>query len=95
MSETPIGTRVIAIRDGSSDGSNGTLNIYGYGKYVGNEVPPADAPGLNLGLPNPKIELEGGGVVWGMQCWWGPAEQTEKQYEGWEFVPVPLPSEEP
>ena len=62
--------RVVAIRDADEK----EINIYGYGECVGNEPCP-----VLSGIPNPKIVLDDGSVVWGCECWWGPAEKFEKE----------------
>lgn len=60
------GERVFAVE--SSDATS--VRLYGFGKYVGDETPPGfeEIPWYK----NPKILLDDGSVVWGMQCWWGP-----------------------
>ena len=85
-----VGDRVVAIRD--SNPETRILNIYGVGVYGGDEEPPAGLEGLFFGgMPNPKIELDGGGVVWGAQCWWGAESQLEDYREhGYKVVTVPL-----
>lgn len=40
---------------------------------------------------NPKIELEGGGEVWGYQCWWGAADRFEEMVKGRRVVQVEVP----
>ena len=83
-----IGDRVGAIQSSK----NGVCRFYGYGVYEGDEMPPLDTPGffglgdeleyeeLRLsGFTNPKIKLDDGGVVWGMQCWWGSEESMKKE----------------
>ena len=47
--------------------------LLGYGTFLGHEVPPK---GMlhDHGIPNPKIQLDNGKVVWGYQVWWGPAK---------------------
>lgn len=62
--------RVIAVRDANKE----EINIFGYGEYVG-EMP---CPEL-CDIPNPKIVLDNGEVVWGYECWWGDAERFEKE----------------
>lgn len=67
------GTRVFA----AHSMVEGCARLFGFGTYVGDEVPP---PGIRLmGVdlhdcrrPNPKIVLDDGRVVWGCECWWGP-----------------------
>jgi hypothetical protein len=67
------GDRVFAIRNATQE----EVFAFGYGVYEGDEVPPVGtigALGIDLGevkMPNPKITLDNGTVVWGCQCWWG------------------------
>lgn len=41
---------------------------------------------------NPRIDLDAGGVVWGFQCWWGPADKFENWTDGRDCVLVPSPN---
>jgi len=75
-----VGDRVGAVL--SSDDKQ--VNILGFGKYVGDEIPDADAGGLGplcreAGCPNPKIVLDNGDVVWGCECWWGGEEEVRSR----------------
>lgn len=72
---TEPGTRVVAIRDSKTDG---TMHIYGFGTYVGMEVPPDE---IGFGFPNPRIDLDSGETVWGCQCWWRPCEDEDELRE--------------
>lgn len=78
---TPEGSRVGAIR---SEDPDGTVNFFGYGVYVGR----APCPHLPGGVPNPKIELDDGGVVWGCESWWGPEAQIKERIGGRKVVIV-------
>ncbi len=42
---------------------------------------------------NPRIDLDGGGSVWGYQCWWGPGgqEELDRWVAGRRVVLVPPP----
>jgi len=56
---------------------DGIVEFIGYGVYVGDEVPKGDIGGIGKILqeskiPNPKIVLDSGKVVYGCECWWGP-----------------------
>ena len=62
--------RVLAVRDTNKM----EINIYGYGEYIGDEPCP-----ILGGIPNPKIVLDNGDVVWGCECWWGAAEKAEEK----------------
>lgn len=88
-----IGARVGTICDADKD----TVNFFGYGTYVGDEVPPKGVCffGIDLnsiGHKNPKIVLDNGDVVWGCQCWWGPEEQIKKAIGDKKVNIVPVPS---
>lgn len=77
-----IGARVGAIL--SADDKN--VYLLGYGVYEADEIPSADAVGMGKMLreakiPNPKIKLDNGKVVWGCECWWGPEEMIKTQVE--------------
>lgn len=79
---TKKGDRVIAVRSADDN----VVNIFGYGTYEGEDVPPPGITGvfgLDLsisGIENPKIVLDNGDVVWGCECWWGDAERWEKEF---------------
>lgn len=80
-----VGERVGAV----SNTIDGTVYLYGYGVYVGSEVPP-DGPLHKRGTADPKIILDDGGVVWGYQCWiW--REETIKAWIGDRTVSIVAP----
>lgn len=62
-------------------------NVYliGYGTYEGEEIPPKEIRGFNFGIPNPKIKLDSGKVVWGCECWWGDEEEFKENFEKPEY----------
>jgi hypothetical protein len=43
---------------------------------------------------NPRLDLDGGRVVWGCECWWMSTERFESFLEGRPVVEVPLPRQE-
>jgi len=71
-----VGDKVIAM----SHAENGVIYIFGVGIYAGQFVPPPDIGGLNLGLPNPRIDLDDGKTVWGCECWWGSVASIEEKF---------------
>lgn len=84
---TKPGERVGAIL-GSKDG---VVEFIGFGVYAGNEIPPADInPLLNIGMPNPKIVLDDGKVVWGCECWWGAESEVMKVLEANKVINVDI-----
>lgn len=70
---TEVGSRIGAIQKADED----AVWFYGYGVYVGNEIPPSGFS-HDLGLKNPKLKLDSGNVVWGYMCWWGPEEKVKE-----------------
>jgi len=55
------------------------VEIFGYGVYDG------DLPGGPLGsLPNPRITLDDGEVVWGCEVWWGTEQKIKNHLSAYE-----------
>lgn len=78
------GDRIGAIQSAKDN----TVKFLGYGVYVGDEV-----PGDFLPVPNPKLQLDNGNIVWGYQCWWGSESAVKSQIEkykeaGWAIEEV-------
>ena len=80
---TKIGDVVLAIKSVEGD----TVYLYGVGKYVGEDHPPVGPFGikwtdefseLKSKYTNPKIILDNGKIVWGLQSWWGSPESMQK-----------------
>ena len=44
-------------------------------------------------VANPCIHLDSGDIVWGYQCWWGPADRVDRKFpeDTFERVLVPVP----
>ena len=86
---TTINSRVGAIQ--SADDKS--VNFYGYGKYVGDEIP-------NRGwlqeaqIPNPCIVLDGGSKVYGFECWWGAADKVKEMIGDREIIAIQAPTGE-
>jgi len=72
--KTPVGSRVGAISHSDHD----TVYMFGFGVYEGDFVPSDEAGGFNLGIPNPRIRLDSGKVVYGCECWWMPEYQVKQ-----------------
>lgn len=77
---TQIGSRIGAIL-GSDDKQ---VQFLGYGTYEGEEIPPPEVGGFNIGAPNPKLKLDNGSTVWGCECWWGSEAKIKAKLERWE-----------
>lgn len=84
MGRREKGQRVGAIL-GSKDG---VVRFFGYGVYVGDEVPPEEAGGFNFGQPNPRIDLDSGETVYGCECWWGAEESIKEKISAYEKVEI-------
>ena len=82
-----IGDRVGAIQ--KTDDS--TVFLYGYGTYLGIHVPPEN---IGFGIPNPKIALDDGQIVYGLQCWWGTEERVQKMIGDRKVVMVKVAENE-
>jgi len=85
--------RVIAVQDADDK----EVRIFGYGNYVGDEIPPKGTPGVfgidagELGIKNPKIVLDNGDVIWGCQCWWANPDKFKIGKRKIKTVPLPKP----
>lgn len=75
-----IGDRVGAILRADKD----TVHFFGYGVYVGDEIPHERAVGFlavagrEAGITNPKILLDDGKDVFGCECWWGSEQEVKE-----------------
>lgn len=86
MSNTTTPMRVGAVMSADKH----SVRLFGYGTYVGDEVPPPEVKmwGLPITRPNPKIVLDNGKVVWGCECWWGPEDEIKARFENRVIVEV-------
>lgn len=89
MTSRTIGTRVGALLKADET----KVWLIGYGTYQGDHVPPEDAGGFNLGIPNPKLVMDDGTVVWGCECWWGPEDKVRASIGEREVVNVDMAAE--
>lgn len=73
MPQFKIGDRIMAVRN--QDNAKKILYIFGSGTYEGEDIPPDEIPGGRdmriRGFTNPKLVMDDGTVIWGMECWWG------------------------
>ena len=91
-----VGSRIGAIQSANQE----EVRLYGYGVYVGDEVPPEGAVLLGhdlhvAGIRNPKLVLDNGDVIWRCQGWWGWEEQVQASIKGRRVVIVPVPGNPP
>jgi hypothetical protein len=75
MAKTEVGARVGALLSMTAV----SANVLGYGTYDGDHPPPGYE---GTEVKNPKITLDNGSVVWGMECWWGPEAAIRKKLDG-------------
>jgi hypothetical protein len=72
-----------------------TAEIFGYGEYVGDEVPVEavnDRATYNRshGIKNPKIVLDDGKVVYGCECQWDTEAHVRKMLAGYTVTTVDI-----
>ncbi len=83
---TQSSRRVLAI----NQAKDGIVHSYGEGTLIEGKVHPV------LGMPNPFIQLDRGGHVWGCECWWGPVDAVRDRFaeeKGWRWEEVSAPSQ--
>lgn len=78
------GERVGAVFATAKDG---VVEMLGYGVYEGDFVPVEGGGWMAAALkeaqvPNPRIRLDNGDVVYGCECWWGPEESVKERVAG-------------
>lgn len=66
------------------------VHLIGFGTYQGDHVPPDDIGGFNIGLPNPKLVMDDGTVVYGCECWWGSEAAVRAKIGDREIVQVDM-----
>lgn len=93
---TKIGERVGAIMSATAE----SVKMFGFGVYVGDEVPTADVGGFGhalheRGIPNPTIQLDSGVKVYGCECWWGPEDQIRGKIGNRKVIEVDIRSVRP
>lgn len=62
-----IGTRIGAIQSMTES----EVRLLGYGVYDGVAVHP------EFNIPNPRMTLDDGRHVWGLECWWGGEDEIK------------------
>lgn len=77
--------RAFAFRDADDK------TIYAYGDGDLSETVPTRGFLKDLGVENPTIKLDSGGVVYGFECWWCTEDKKEKLIAGRELVIVEPP----
>lgn len=90
-----VGDRIGAIL-GAGEGK--IVKFLGYGVYEGEEIPPKDVGGFNIGFSNPKLKLDNGEITWGCECWWGSEKGIKEKLEiyrsqGYEIKTVSIIAE--
>jgi len=89
----PVGHRIVAL----SHSDDKCVYIYGYGFFVGTEIPPpetyVDGHDMSqLKLPLGKFLLDNGTVVWSFQCAIGPIEGFQEELvKGRDVIEIAFP----
>lgn len=66
------GTRVLIEVDCRFDSPG--MSVAGMqGVYEGDFEYPED----ELSAPNPRIKLDNGDIIWGIECWWRPVDEGD------------------
>lgn len=67
-----------------------TIEFFGYGVYLGDEIPPSDITFLGMSIkdPTPKLQMDSGDIIWGCECWWGDVEHIDRELEGKKIIEV-------
>ena len=82
-----IGNRVGAIFSAHGD----TIEIFGFGLFKGDTVPPKVSLGFGpmlhtSNIDNPQILLDSGETVWGCECWWGSEDKIKQKIANYKNV---------
>jgi hypothetical protein len=84
---TEVNARVGAVQKADDT----EVYFYGWGKYIGDEVP--DRGFLSeMDIKNPCIALDNGKKVYGFECWWGEAEKVKEMIGERNIIEVEIPS---
>lgn len=54
--------------------------------YQGETPPPPDGGDFSIACDNPRIQLDSGGKIWGIECWWDIADKVEDLAKAQEEV---------
>ena len=86
-----IGERVGCILSASDK----TVELIGFGQYVGDYVPHEKVGGMGqdlieLGIEDPKVILDNGKDVFGCECWWGSEAKIKKMLEGKSVIEIDI-----
>lgn len=81
------GKRVGAIKSFDKD----TLRVFGFGEYIGDEIPPANSIGYSRIMSSGnqkdrKILLDDGNVIYGGECWLFDELEVRKSLKEYEHV---------
>ena len=75
---------------------HGTLKVFGFGEYIGEEIPPSDSLGYSKIMSSGqqkdrKILLDDGHIIYGSECWIFDELDVRKslnKYEHVEYVDI-------
>jgi hypothetical protein len=80
-----VGDRVGAVL--SADLETKTVKLLGYGRYMGRDIPSAEAVGFmaeyarQQELDTPVLYLDDGGIVFGCECFWEREESIKQKIQ--------------
>jgi len=61
------------------------VHLLGFGVFDGDQVLPEQLA-LFEGHKNPRLTLDNGKQVWGIQCWWGAEDKIKDKIAGRNIV---------
>ena len=72
--------------------------LLGFGVYCGEEVPPPGIKFLGMdankfNIPDEKLLLDSGDIVWGCECWWGEESVIRESLKGKTVIEVTIENE--
>lgn len=94
MSNAAVGERVGALQGLTPEKPN-TIGVFGYGVYEGDFPVNLTLMGEEIELPNPRIKLDNGKHVYGLECWWGPEAEIKAQVEAYRADGITIEEAEP
>lgn len=82
-----INERIGAVLSADSE----QVMFLGWGVYGGREEsPPENIATMMQGIPNPKLIMDDGNVIWGCECWWAPEEKIKEMIGARRVVNVDI-----
>jgi hypothetical protein len=77
------------------EGYGKQVEFFGYGTFLGEEVPPPGIMFLGRDISQyeeeyPKLQLDNGDIIWGFECVFATEEQMKRDISGLELINVSI-----